>query len=74
MRYSRNWEQNTMLEKGRVCMKDREELLKEIALMLERQDMLSKLTENQCLDEYGCKQSIVFSIIQYQLHVQCPMS
>ena len=29
-----------MLEKGRVCMKDREELLKEIALMLERQDML----------------------------------
>ena len=25
----------------------------EIALMLERQDMLSKLTENQCLDEYG---------------------
>ena len=31
MRYSRNWEQNTMLEKGRVCMKDREELLKEIA-------------------------------------------
>ena len=53
MRYSRNWEQNTMLEKGRVCMKDREELLKEIALMLERQDMLSKLTENQCLDEYG---------------------
>ena len=34
-------------------MKDREELLKEIALMLERQDMLSKLTENQCLDEYG---------------------
>lgn len=30
-------------------MKDREELLKEIALMLERQDMLSKLTENQCL-------------------------
>ena len=53
MRYSRNWEQKTMLEKGRVCMKDREELLKEIALMLERQDMLSKLTENQCLDEYG---------------------
>ena len=44
MRYSRHWEQNTMLEKGRVCMKDREELLKEIALMLERQDMLSKLT------------------------------
>ena len=34
-------------------MKDREELLKEIALMLERQDMLSKLTESQCLDEYG---------------------
>ena len=34
-------------------MKDREELLKELALMLERQDMLSKLTENQCLDEYG---------------------
>ena len=58
MRYSRNWEQNTMLEKGRVCMKDREELLKEIALMLERQDMLSKLTENQCLDEYGYSETL----------------
>lgn len=34
-------------------MKEQENLLKEIALMLERQDMLSKLTENQCLDEYG---------------------
>lgn len=34
-------------------MKEQELLLKEIALMLERQDMLSKLTENQCLDEYG---------------------
>lgn len=34
-------------------MKEQEILLKEIALMLERQDMLSKLTENQCLDEYG---------------------
>jgi DNA-binding MarR family transcriptional regulator len=34
-------------------MKEQENLLKEIALMLERQDMLSKLTESQCLDEYG---------------------
>ena len=34
-------------------MKEQELLLKELALMLERQDMLSKLTENQCLDEYG---------------------
>lgn len=34
-------------------MKEQELLLKEIALMLERQDMLSKLTESQCLDEYG---------------------
>ena len=39
-------------------MKDREELLKEIALMLERQDMLSKLTENQCLDEYGYSETV----------------
>lgn len=34
-------------------MKEQELLLKEMALMLERQDMLSQLTENQCLDEYG---------------------
>lgn len=34
-------------------MKEHEQLLKEIALMLERQDMLSALTESQCLDEYG---------------------
>lgn len=34
-------------------MKKHELLLKELALMLERQDMLSQLTENQCLDEYG---------------------
>lgn len=34
-------------------MKEQEILLREIALMLERQDMLSKLTESQCLDEYG---------------------
>lgn len=34
-------------------MKEQEMLLKEIALMLERQDMLSKLTESQCLDAYG---------------------
>lgn len=34
-------------------MKEQEHLLKEIALMLERQDMLSKLTESKCLDEYG---------------------
>lgn len=34
-------------------MKECEQLLKEIALMLEHQDMLSALTENQCLDEYG---------------------
>lgn len=34
-------------------MEQQEQLLKEISLMLERQDMLSKLTESQCLDEYG---------------------
>ncbi len=34
-------------------MKEQELLLKEISLMLERQDMLSKLTESSCLDEYG---------------------
>ncbi len=34
-------------------MKKHELLLKELALMLERQDMLSQLTENQCLNEYG---------------------
>ena len=34
-------------------MKQQRILLKEIALMLERQDMLSRLTENICLDEYG---------------------
>lgn len=34
-------------------MREQELLLKELALMLERQDMLSKLTESQCLDEYG---------------------
>ena len=37
----------------RSIMKEQELLLKEIALMLERQDMLSKLTESSCLDEYG---------------------
>lgn len=34
-------------------MTKQEELLKEISLMLEHQDMLTKLTESQCLDEYG---------------------
>ncbi len=34
-------------------MKEQELLLKALALMLERQDMLSALTESQCLDEYG---------------------
>jgi len=34
-------------------MKQQQVLLKEIALMLERQDMLSRLTENVCLNEYG---------------------
>ena len=34
-------------------MKEQELLLKELALMLERQDMLSKLTVGKCLDEYG---------------------
>ncbi len=34
-------------------MKEQQILLKEISLMLEHQDMLSKLTENVCLDEYG---------------------
>lgn len=36
-----------------LAMKEQELLLKEISLMLERQDMLSKLTESSCLDEYG---------------------
>lgn len=34
-------------------MSDQELLLKEIARMLERQDMLSRLTESVCLDAYG---------------------
>ena len=34
-------------------MKERQLLLKEISLMLEHQDMLTKLTENVCLEEYG---------------------
>ena len=34
-------------------MNEQQVLLKEISLMLEHQDMLSKLTENVCLDEYG---------------------
>lgn len=34
-------------------MKEQELLLRELSLMLERQDMLSKLTESSCLDEYG---------------------
>ena len=34
-------------------MKEQQRLLQGIALMLEHQDMLSKLTESQCLDEYG---------------------
>jgi DNA-binding MarR family transcriptional regulator len=34
-------------------MKEQERLLRAIALMLERQDMLSALTENQCLDAFG---------------------
>ena len=34
-------------------MREQERLRKELALMLERQDMLSRLTESQCLDEYG---------------------
>ncbi len=34
-------------------MSDQELLLKEIARMLERQDMLSRLTENVCLHAYG---------------------
>lgn len=38
-------------------MKEQELLLKELALMLERQDMLSKLTEGKCLDEYGCSET-----------------
>ena len=40
-------------ETYRQKKESRDKLLKEIALMLERQDMLSKLTENVCLDEYG---------------------
>ena len=34
-------------------MEEQRILLKEMAYMLERQDMLSKLTESVCLDEYG---------------------
>ncbi len=34
-------------------MSEQELLLKEIARMLERQDMLSRLTESVCLDAYG---------------------
>lgn len=34
-------------------MKEQQVLLKEISSMLQRQDMLSKLTENVCLDEYS---------------------
>lgn len=34
-------------------MKEQQILLTEIASMLQRQDMLSKLTESVCLDEYG---------------------
>lgn len=36
-----------------ILMNERELLLKELALMLERQEMLSRLTESRCLDEYG---------------------
>lgn len=34
-------------------MKEQQILLKEISLMLEQQELLSKLNENVCLDEYG---------------------
>ena len=34
-------------------MKEQQILLQEIASMLQRQEMLSKLTENVCLEEYG---------------------
>ena len=34
-------------------MKEHELLLKELALLLERQELLTKLTESRCLDEYG---------------------
>lgn len=34
-------------------MKEQQILLQEIASMLRRQEMLSKLTENVCLEEYG---------------------
>ena len=43
-------------------MKEQELLLKELALMLERQDMLSKLTEGKCLDEYGYSESHCFCL------------
>ena len=33
------------------AMKEQQRLLQEIALMLEHQDMLSKLTESQCLED-----------------------
>ena len=43
-------------------MKEQELLLKEIALMLERQDMISKLTESSCLDEYGSSENIALTL------------
>ena len=44
-------------------MKEQELLLKELALMLERQDMLSKLTEGKCLDEYGYSETMMKIIV-----------
>ena len=45
-------------------MKEQELLLKELALMLERQDMLSKLTEGKCLDEYAIPRRTVLTILE----------
>ena len=47
-----------MLEKEVHLYERSGRAVKEIALMLERQDMLSKLTENQCLDEYGYSETM----------------
>ena len=50
-------------------MKEQELLLKEISLMLERQDMLSKLTESSCLDEYGYSETHCIDFIG---HLELP--
>ena len=52
-------------------MKEQQRLLQEIALMLEHQDMLSKLTESQCLDEYGYSETHCIDTVSYT-HLTLP--